>query len=162
MGGVTRLLEPFELPSEEEWAALRLAEAGKREAQRARLAALPIHAKSTLASRMQALVDPDTGPISLRVLLQGMAGCDQAVAAEVGGGGGGASGAIAAALPADLYMRRTGDNVRDMLAKKRQIFLVQVRRYNEGWEMEGVACDHANLALASHLPAPVVHPPHSR
>lgn len=113
--------EPFELPSEEEWAALRLAEAGEREARRKRLATLPVHAKSTLASRMQAVVDPEAGAPSLRAILHGAAGDDGGAAA-----GGGAAGTIPAAHPAELYVRRTGDGVQDMLAKKRQIFLLQV------------------------------------
>ena len=118
-------LEPFELPSDEQWAQLRVAEQARAAAQREELKELPIHRRFTLASRMHATVDPESlaeaGPSSLKALLRH-------TAAEEG-----PKGAEAAAAPD--YVRRKGDTIRDMLSKKRQIFLVQMSLDNKRAEI---------------------------
>lgn len=103
---------PFELPSEEDWARLQLEERAARRQQQREQHGLPVEQKATLSSRMHAAVDPASPTAgSLKALLRGEEAGPVHAAAEV-------------ALPD--YVRRHRENMRDFIAKKRQIFLVQM------------------------------------
>eukprot|EP00887_Chlorella_sp_A99_P006553 scaffold3.g6553.t1 len=118
---------PFELPTGEEWAALRAADAERQSRRSAELRTVPSHQKHTLASRMHATVDPEaeeSGSQALRRLLQRGSGADADT-----------KGPPPEAAPAPDYVRRKGDNIQDMLVKKRQIFLVQMSLDNKRGEI---------------------------
>lgn len=103
---------PFELPPEADWGRLRLEEKQRKREWLEAQHCLPVDQKVTLSSRMHATVDPQS-PASdeLRALLKEEEGGSGHAAAEV-------------ALPD--YVRRHRENMRDYIAKKRQIFLVQM------------------------------------
>jgi hypothetical protein len=74
---------------------------------------LPVHLHHTTSSRQHATVDPQAeGSGSIKALLR-----REAPRLGAGGAGGGAAGAAGSAD----YVRHKGENIRDLVAKKRQV-----------------------------------------
>jgi hypothetical protein len=110
--GGSREGNPFELPTEADWAKLQLEEKQRQREAMAAQHSLPVEQKQTLSSRMHSTVDPQSaGSGAIKALLKEEATGAGHAAAEV-------------ALPD--YVRRHRENMRDFIAKKRQIFLVQM------------------------------------
>uniref|UniRef100_A0A0G4G9W2 DUF4200 domain-containing protein n=1 Tax=Chromera velia CCMP2878 TaxID=1169474 RepID=A0A0G4G9W2_9ALVE len=147
-GGDDSLQNPFSLPSDEEIFMMREQERRKRMEERKQQQSLKVEDKMTACSRMRRIqrVDQDTGTGGLPNTLQGSAGgatggsgaggagpsgTQQGGAGGAGGSGGGSKqdrSKNTDSLQKSLKREpaREKETVRDFIAKKREMFLVQM------------------------------------
>ncbi len=110
----TREQNPFRVPGDEEIFRHREEDKAKKEAKRTQLLSAPVADKSTFASRMQATTTDE-----VRELLQ-------SYKTAAAGGGSMKHGPSVASTTAAPERRKEKENMPEFIAKKREIFLLQM------------------------------------